>query len=58
MVMLDSDPDICWRYLVYKNHEQHFQESIEFIGEPKDIFSLQPKDMDWTTYDALTKYVL
>jgi hypothetical protein len=47
-VILDMDPDICWQYLSDKNHEQHYQDSIEFTGEPTDLFYLQTKDMDWT----------
>ncbi len=29
-----------------KNNEQHYQESIEFIGESTDLFFLQTKNMD------------
>ena len=41
-----------------KNHEQHYQDSIEFIGEPTDLFYLQTEDIDWTTYNELTGYGL
>ena len=57
-VILDADPDICGLYPLDKNHEQHYQDSIEFIGEPTDLFYLQTEEMDWTTYDALTGYDL
>ncbi len=57
-VVLDTDPDICWLYPLDKNHEQHYQDSIEFIGEPADLFYLQTEDIDWTPYDVLTGYDL
>jgi hypothetical protein len=41
-----------------QNHEQYYQESIEYIGEPTDLFYLPTKNMDWTTYDAPTGYGL
>jgi hypothetical protein len=57
-VILESDPDICVFYAFDKNHEQHYQNSIEFIAEPTDLFNLQIKDMNWTTFDSLTGYDL
>ncbi len=57
-VILDADPDICGLYPLDKNNEQHYQESIEFIGEPTDLFYLQTENMDRITYDALTGYNL
>ncbi len=40
-VILDTDPDICRLYPLDKNHEQHYQDSTEFISEPTDLFYLQ-----------------
>ena len=57
-VILDTDSDICWLYPLDENHEQHYQDSMEFIGVPTDLFYLQTKDMDWTTYNVLTGYNL
>jgi hypothetical protein len=59
-VILDTDPDICRLYPLDKNHEQHYQDSIEFIGDPTGLFYLQTasEDMDWTTCDALTVFDL
>ncbi len=57
-VILDSDPDICGLYPLGKNHEQHYQESIEFIEEQTDLYYLQTEDMNWTTCDNLTGYDL
>ena len=33
-VILDDDPDICGLYPLIKDKEQHYQDSIEFIGDP------------------------
>jgi hypothetical protein len=45
-------------YQLDKSNEQHYQESIEFIGEPTDLFYLQSENMDWTNYDALMGFDL
>ena len=42
-VILDADPDICGLYSLDKNHEQHYQDSIEFIGEPLTCSICRPK---------------
>jgi hypothetical protein len=47
-VILDNDPDICGFYPLTKDKEQRHQDSIEFIGEPTDLFYLQTEEMDWT----------
>ncbi len=57
-VILDADPDLCGLYPLNKNHEQQYQDLIEFIGEPTDLFYLQTENMEWATYDALTGYDL
>ncbi len=36
-VILDTDPDICRLYPLDKNHEQHYQKSIQFIGEHRFV---------------------
>ena len=41
-----------------KDKEQHYQNSIEFISEPTDLFYLQTEVMDWTTFNALSGYDL
>ncbi len=53
-VILDSDHYICWLYPLDKDHEQHYQDSIEFVEDQTDLYYLQTKDMNWTTYDNLT----
>ena len=55
-MILDDDPDICRLYPLTKDKEQHYQESIEFIGEPTDLFYLQTEEMDWTRFNAATGY--
>ncbi len=56
-VILDAKPDICGLYPLDKDQEQHYQNSIEFIIEPTDLFYLQTETMDWTTFENLTGYV-
>ncbi len=48
-VILDSDSDICGLYPLDKNHEQHYQDSIEFVEDQTDLYYLQSEDMNWTT---------
>ncbi len=48
-VTLDDNPDICWLYPLSKEKEQKYQDSIEFIGEPTDLFYLQTEEMDLDT---------
>ena len=55
-VILDDDPDICGLYPLSKEKEQHYQESIEFIIEHKDLFYLQTEEMDWTRFNAATGF--
>jgi hypothetical protein len=57
-VILNSDHDICGVYPLDKNHEQHYQDSIEFIEEQTDLYYLQTEDVNWTTYDNLTGHDL
>ena len=57
-VILDSDHDICGLYPLDKDHQQHYQDSIEFVEDQTDLYYLQTEDMDWTTYDNLTGYDL
>ncbi len=45
-VLFDLDPNICGLYPLGKNHEQNYQDSIEFIGKPTDLFYLQTEDMN------------
>ncbi len=50
---------LCPKVLeIHTHHEQHYQESIEFIKQQTALFYLQTEDMDWTTYDNLTGYDL
>ena len=53
-VILDANPAICGLYPHDKDQEQHYQNSIEFISEPTDLFYLQTETMDWTTFENLT----
>ena len=53
---MDDDPDICRLYPLIKDKEQHYQDSIEFIGEYTDLFYLQTEEMDWTRFNAATGY--
>ena len=59
-MILDDDPDICGWYPLTRDKEQHYQDSIEFIGEPTDdgdwSFYLQTEEMDWTRLNAATGY--
>jgi hypothetical protein len=55
-VILDADPDICRLYPLTKDKEQNHQDSIEFIGEPTDLFYLQTKEIDGTRFNAATGY--
>jgi hypothetical protein len=41
-----------------KNHEQHYQESIEFIEEHTDLCYPQTEDINWPTYENLAGYDL
>ena len=43
-VILVDDPDICGLYPLTKDKEQHYQDSIEFISEPTDLFYLQTEE--------------
>ena len=36
-MILDEDPDICGLYPLTKDKEQHYQDSVEFFSEPKDL---------------------
>ncbi len=36
-VILDLDHDICGLYPLDKNHEQHYQDSIEFVEDQTDL---------------------
>ncbi len=53
---MDDDADICGLYPLTKDKEQIYQDSIEFIGEPTDLFYLQTEEMDWTRFNAVTGY--
>ncbi len=55
-VILDDDPDICGLDPLTKDKERNYQDSIEFIGEPTDLFYLQTEEMDWTRFNAATGY--
>jgi hypothetical protein len=55
-VILDNNLDICRLYLLTKDKEHNYKDSIEFIGEPTDFFYLQTKEMDWTRFNAATGY--
>jgi hypothetical protein len=60
-LILDDDADICGIYPLDENHEQHYQDSIEFISEPgraTDLFYLQTEQMDWTSFEELSGYDL
>ena len=54
-VILDSDHDICGLYPLDKNHEQHYQDSIDFVEDQTDLYY---EDMNWPTHDNLTGYDL
>ena len=56
LLILDENPDICRLYPLTKDKEQHYQDSIEFIGGPTDPFHLQTEEMDWTLLNAATGY--
>ena len=55
-VILDDDPDIWELYPLTKDKEHNYQDSIEFIGEPTDLFYLQTEEVDWTRFNAATGY--
>ncbi len=55
-VILDYDPDIRGLYPLTKDKEQNYQDPIEFIYEPTDLFYLQTEEMDWTRFNAATGY--
>ena len=40
------------------DQERHYQTSIEFIGEPTDLFYLLTDEIHWTTFDAASEYDL
>jgi hypothetical protein len=56
-VIWDAKTDICGLYPLDKDQEQHYQNSIEFISEPTDLFYLQTENKDWTMFDNFTGYV-
>ncbi len=41
--ILDSDHDICWLYPLDKNHEQHQQESIEWLKSKQISIIFKPR---------------
>jgi hypothetical protein len=60
-IILDDNPDICEIYPLDGQHEQRQQDSIELIselGRATDLFYLQTKQMDWTTFEELSGYDL
>jgi hypothetical protein len=56
--ILDSGPDICGLYPLDKDHEQHYKDSVEFIGKQTERFYFQIEDMNRTPNDNLTGYDL
>ena len=56
IIIADDDPDICGIYPLTKDKEQQYQDSIEFIGAPTDLFYLLLEEMDWTRFNAVSGY--
>jgi hypothetical protein len=55
-VILDEDPEVSGLHPLDNNRGKHDKDSIEFIGEPTDLFYLQTEILNWTTFNSLTGY--
>ncbi len=53
---MNNNADICRLSPLTKDEEHNYQDSIEFIGEPMNLFYLQTEEMDWTLFNAVTGY--
>ncbi len=57
-IILDADPDITGLYPLKSDKQQHIEESIAFIPEPKELYFLKKEEMDWRKFHENNGYDL
>ena len=57
-IILDADPDIAGLYPLDKDNKPRLDDSIPFISEPTDLFSLKIEELDWRKFHEMNGFGL